>query len=110
MIVFILEILMREKNQLIVFTDIGRDHDDEVALILMSGLLKIGAIDVKAIITTLQPALKRAQLARRKVKKQSLKRVMILIFCYNHGRISRRQMIFQAIIERIDIRALGVYQ
>ena len=107
MIVFILEILMREKNQLIVFTDIGRDHDDEVALILMSGLLKIGAIDVKAIITTLQPALKRAQLARRKVKKQ---RVMILIFCYNHGRISRRQMIFQAIIERIDIRALGVYQ
>lgn len=52
------------KKSLVVLTDIGRDHDDELALIVMAALLKLELIDLKAIITTLKPSYERAQLAK----------------------------------------------
>jgi hypothetical protein len=48
----------------IVFTDIGRDVDDELALVLLSALRRKRLLDPIAIITTLLPEQRRAYLAR----------------------------------------------
>eukprot|EP00986_Skeletonema_menzelii_P016478 scaffold14761_cov142-Skeletonema_menzelii.AAC.1 len=48
----------------IVFTDIGRDVDDEMALVLLSALRKKHLLNPKAVIATLSPEKDRANLAR----------------------------------------------
>mmetsp|Transcript_5047 Transcript_5047/g.7871 ORF Transcript_5047/g.7871 Transcript_5047/m.7871 type:complete len:765 (-) Transcript_5047:3537-5831(-) len=48
----------------IVFTDIGRDVDDEMALVLLSALRRKHLLDPKAVIATLSPVRDRANLAR----------------------------------------------
>ena len=48
----------------IVFTDIGRDVDDEMALVLLSSLKKRQKLNPIAVITTLSPEADRAHLAR----------------------------------------------
>ena len=49
---------------IIVFTDIGRDVDDEMALVLLSALKRMHMLDPLAVITTLAPERNRAHLAR----------------------------------------------
>lgn len=48
----------------IVFTDIGRDVDDEMALVLLSALKRKNLLNPIAVITTLSPEKDRAHLAR----------------------------------------------
>ncbi|KAL7517295.1 hypothetical protein ACHAWX_002227 [Stephanocyclus meneghinianus] len=48
----------------IIFTDIGRDVDDEMALVLLSSLRKMRMLDPIAVIATLSPEKNRAYLAR----------------------------------------------
>jgi tetratricopeptide (TPR) repeat protein len=48
----------------VVFTDIGRDVDDELALVLLSALKKKCILNPIAVITTLSPQRERAHLAR----------------------------------------------
>ena len=48
----------------IVFTDIGRDVDDELALVLLSSLRRMHLLNPIAVITTLSPQQDRAYLAR----------------------------------------------
>ena len=49
---------------LVIVTDAGRDHDDEVALAIACGLMKLGLVDIKGVITTLKPATERAKLVK----------------------------------------------
>jgi hypothetical protein len=48
----------------IVFTDIGRDVDDEMALVVLSALKRKGKLNPIAVISTLSPVKERANLAR----------------------------------------------
>ena len=48
----------------VVFTDIGRDVDDELALVLLSALKRKHILNPVAVITTLSPERERAHLAR----------------------------------------------
>jgi tetratricopeptide (TPR) repeat protein len=48
----------------VVFTDIGRDVDDEMALVVLSALKRKGMLNPVAVITTLSPVKDRAKLAR----------------------------------------------
>ena len=53
-----------EGTPVVVFTDIGRDVDDELALVLLSALKKKRILNPIAVIATLSPQRKRAYLAR----------------------------------------------
>jgi hypothetical protein len=53
-----------KRTPVIVFTDIGRDVDDELALVLLSALRRKQILNPKAVIATLSPVLDRAKLAR----------------------------------------------
>jgi inosine-uridine nucleoside N-ribohydrolase len=53
-----------EQRSLVALTDIGRDPDDMIAMVLGSALSTNQQIDIKAVISTLTPAARRAQLAR----------------------------------------------
>jgi inosine-uridine nucleoside N-ribohydrolase len=53
-----------QKNlkHLVIISDAGRDHDDEVALTVAAGLSKMGLLKIEGIVANLKPALSRAQL------------------------------------------------
>lgn len=49
----------------IVITDISKDYDDMSALLILAELHRLRLIDLRAIVTNLMPAIKRAKFARR---------------------------------------------
>lgn len=49
---------------LVIITDPGKDLDDEMALIMLSALWKLGMVDPRCVVTNLHPAAERATLAR----------------------------------------------
>ena len=61
----------------IVFTDIGRDVDDEMALVLLSALRKKHLLNPIAIITTLSPQDERANLARGSIDSMGMSDVPV---------------------------------
>lgn len=54
----------REVNKVVIITDAGRDHDDEIALTVAAGLSKAGMLEVECVVANLQPALMRARLVK----------------------------------------------
>jgi len=51
-----------EHKRLVIISDAGRDHDDEVALTIAAGLSKLGLMTIEGIIANLKPAISRARL------------------------------------------------
>jgi len=58
------EVLQDRPENTVVLTDIGRDSDDMMALVLGSRLVRDRTMDIKGVVSTLTPASRRAQLAR----------------------------------------------
>ena len=52
------------RTPLVIITDPGKDLDDEMALVLLSALWKVGLADPRCVVTNLHPAAERATLAR----------------------------------------------
>lgn len=49
----------------VVITDIGKDYDDMAALLVLAELHRLSQIHLRAVVTNLMPAMKRAKVARR---------------------------------------------
>ena len=52
------------KKNVVIITDIGREDDDEVALLVAAGLAKVGLLNIKGIIANYHPTTMRARLAK----------------------------------------------
>eukprot|EP00957_Ditylum_brightwellii_P093284 7103786-Ditylum_brightwellii.AAC.1 len=56
--------IKKKGTPIIVITDIGRDVDDEYALVLLASLARMHLLDPIAVVATLSPQRERAYLAR----------------------------------------------
>jgi inosine-uridine nucleoside N-ribohydrolase len=66
-------------KSVVVFTDIGRDQDDELALSVLAKFQHMGNIDLKGVVTSLGPSEKRAQLAKGALRELGLPDVPVAI-------------------------------
>lgn len=58
------QVSRRTAKKLVIITDAGRDHDDEVALTVAAGLSKAGSLSIACVVANLKPALMRARLVK----------------------------------------------
>ena len=56
--------LQKTQQRLVIISDAGRDHDDEVALIVAAGLAKMDLVKIEGVVANLKPAVSRAQLIK----------------------------------------------
>lgn len=67
----------KEPESVVIFCDVGRDQDDELALATMAKLHKMGNIKIEGVITNLGPSDKRAQLAKGALSELGLHNIPI---------------------------------
>lgn len=68
-----------EAESVVIFCDVGRDQDDELALATLAKLHHMGHLDIKGVITNLGPSDKRAQLAKGALGELGLSEVPVAI-------------------------------
>jgi len=56
--------LQTTQQHLVIISDAGRDHDDEVALTVAAGLSKLGLLKIEGVVANLKPAESRARLIK----------------------------------------------
>jgi inosine-uridine nucleoside N-ribohydrolase len=66
-------------KSVLVFTDIGRDQDDELALSVLAKFQHMGNIDLKGVVTSLGPSDKRGQLAKGALRELGLPDVPVAV-------------------------------
>ena len=54
----------KDRQKIVIISDAGRYHDDEIALVVAAGMVKSGLIEIKGVIANLKPAKLRARLIK----------------------------------------------
>ncbi|MCA9776635.1 MAG: nucleoside hydrolase [Candidatus Eremiobacteraeota bacterium] len=68
-----------EAESVVIFCDVGRDQDDELALATLAKLHHMGNVNIKGVITNLGPSDKRAQLAKGALGELGLSEVPVAV-------------------------------
>jgi len=69
--------IKRQIKKVVVISDAGRDHDDELALTAAAGLMRAGVISIECVIANLKPSLMRARLIKGILDTVDLKTVPV---------------------------------